>query len=178
MGTRNQRAILMKLFMFYVGGNCGNSNVELHDVRFSIGETPEACHADLRQQWWGDPKSLHLDCWGAVEQADGFDVTLASEASREDFGKLFFVNLGGYNSAEFGELHKNILLVAPDAKEAKARALTQITGWSEPHRDKQFEVEMAVDVSALMQSYGRYVTLTPMIREKPFSFVCKYLPIA
>jgi hypothetical protein len=28
----------MKLFMFYVGGNCGNSNVELHDVRFSIGD--------------------------------------------------------------------------------------------------------------------------------------------
>ena len=26
----------MKLFMFYVGGDCGNANVELHDVRFSI----------------------------------------------------------------------------------------------------------------------------------------------
>ena len=62
----------MKLFMFYVGGNCGNSNVELHDVRFSIGETAEDCHDDLRRQWWGDPESLHLDCWGAVEQADGF----------------------------------------------------------------------------------------------------------
>ena len=24
--------------MFYVGGNFGNSNVELHDVRFSIGD--------------------------------------------------------------------------------------------------------------------------------------------
>jgi hypothetical protein len=41
----------MKLFMFYVGGNCGDSNVELHDVRFSIGETPEDCHDDLRQQF-------------------------------------------------------------------------------------------------------------------------------
>jgi hypothetical protein len=48
----------MKLYMFYVGGNCGNSNVELHDVRFSIGETPEDCHDDLREQWWGDPDSL------------------------------------------------------------------------------------------------------------------------
>jgi hypothetical protein len=41
----------MKLFMFYVGGDCGNSNIELHDVRFSAGETPEACHEDLRRQW-------------------------------------------------------------------------------------------------------------------------------
>ncbi|MGC1555455.1 MAG: DUF1543 domain-containing protein, partial [Bradyrhizobium sp.] len=55
--------------MFYVGGNCGNSNVELHDVRFSIGEAAEDCHDDLRRQWWGEPRSLHLDCWGAVEQA-------------------------------------------------------------------------------------------------------------
>ncbi len=167
----------MKLYMFYVGGDCGNSNVELHDVRFSIGETPEACHTDLRKQWWGDAKSLHLDCWGAVEQADGFDVTLAAEASREDFGKLFFVNLGGYQPSEFGELHKNVLVVAADAKAAKAKALTQIRNWSEPHRDAQFEIEKALDVSALMQNHGRFLTLTPMTREKPFSFVCKYLPI-
>ena len=68
--------------MFYVGGNCGNSNVELHDVRFSIGKTPEDCHEDLREQWWGDPESLYLDCWGAVEQADGFDVVLTMDARK------------------------------------------------------------------------------------------------
>jgi hypothetical protein len=34
----------MKLFMFCVGGNCGNSNVELHDVRFWVGETPQDCY--------------------------------------------------------------------------------------------------------------------------------------
>jgi molybdopterin-binding protein len=50
----------MKLFMFYVGGNCGNSNIELHDVRFSMGNAPEDCYDDLRRQWWGDPTSLHL----------------------------------------------------------------------------------------------------------------------
>ena len=49
----------MKLFMFYIGGDCANSNIELHDVRFSIGETAEECRDDLRQQWWGEPKSLH-----------------------------------------------------------------------------------------------------------------------
>ena len=36
--------------------------------------------------------------------------------------KLFFVNLGGYDPDEFTELHKNVLLVAPDAKTAKAKA--------------------------------------------------------
>jgi hypothetical protein len=37
----------MKLFMFYIGGNCGTSNVELHDVRFCVGATPEDCYADI-----------------------------------------------------------------------------------------------------------------------------------
>jgi hypothetical protein len=80
----------MKLFMFYVGGDCGNSNVELHDVRFSIGRAPEDCFEDLRRQWWGEPRSLHLDCWGAVEQADGYDVELSTEAPAETQNKLFF----------------------------------------------------------------------------------------
>ena len=69
----------MKLFMFYIGGDCGNSNIELHDIRFSVGETAEDCRDDLRRHWWGEPKSLHLDCWGEVEQADGFDVSLIKD---------------------------------------------------------------------------------------------------
>ncbi|MEO6842457.1 MAG: DUF1543 domain-containing protein [Bradyrhizobium sp.] len=168
----------MKLFMFYVGGNCGNSNVELHDVRFSIGETPEDCHADLRRQWWGDADSLHLDCWGAVEQADGFDITLTTDAPRDGGEKLFFVNLGGYDPAEFSELHRNVLLVTRDATIAKQRAKAQIRHWSSPHRDSLFEVEKAVDVTSLMQRYGYSLQLTKAMNEKPFTFVCQYLPIA
>ncbi len=167
----------MKLYMFYVGGNCGNSNVELHDVRFSIGETPEDCHDDLRKQWWGDPESLHLDCWGAVEQADGFDITLTPGSPQAGESSLFFVNLGGYDPGEFAELHKNILLVAPDAKAAKAKALANVASWSLPHKDKLFEVEKAVDVTASMQRYGYSLTLTKAASEKPFTFVCDYLPI-
>jgi hypothetical protein len=168
----------MKLFMFYVGGNCGNSNVELHDVRFSIGETAEDCHADLRRQWWGDADSLHLDCWGAVEQADGFDLTLTTDAPGDGGDKLFFVNLGGYDPAEFSELHRNILLVTRDATIAKQRAKAQIQHWASPHRDSLFEVEKAVDVTSLMQRYGYSLQLTKAAHEKPFTFVCQYLPIA
>ena len=168
----------MKLFMFYVGGNCGNSNVELHDVRFSIGETAEDCHADLRRQWWGDADGLHLDCWGAIEQADGFDLTLTTDAPGDGDEKLFFVNLGGYDPAEFSELHRNILLVTRDAAVAKQRAKAQIQHWASPHRDKLFDVEKAMDVTALMQRYGYSLRLTKAVREKPFAFVCQYLPIA
>ena len=167
----------MKLFMFYVGGDCRNSNIELHDVRFSIGETPEDCYADLRKQWWGDPKSLHLDCWGTVEQADGHDVHLTAEPPCEGAARLFFINLGGYDPKQFSELHKNVLLVAPDAKAAKERALMLIQDWRLPHKDNVFEVEKTVDVSAVLERDGYCLRLTRATSEKPFTFVCNYLPI-
>src|ERR1700761_7965099 len=112
----------MKLFMFYIGGDCGNSNIELHDIRFSVGSRAEDCFDDLRRQWWGDPASLHLDCWGAVEQADGHDIALSAEPGADAVKKLFFVNLGGYAPSEFTELHRNVLIVAADESSAKAKA--------------------------------------------------------
>jgi uncharacterized protein DUF1543 len=168
----------VKLFMFYGGGNCRNSNVELHDVRFSIGARAEDCYDDLRKQWWGDPDSLHLDCWGAVEQADGYDVRLTADGPDQGADRLFFVNLGGYDRREFAELHKNVLIVAPDAGAAKAKALAQVRNWTEPHKDNLFEVEKAVDITASMQAYGFFLQLTTATSEKPFAFTCEYLPIA
>jgi hypothetical protein len=164
----------MKLFMFYVGGNCGNSNVELHDVRFAIGNTAEDCYDDLRRQWWGEPKSLHLDCWGVVEQADGYDVEISTHAPKDASQKLFFVNLGGYDPAEFTELHKNILIVSPDDVTAKAKAKAQINHWQKPHRDRLFEIEKTLDIGAQMQRHGYYLALTPATQEKPFRFECDY----
>jgi hypothetical protein len=172
----------MKLFMFYVGGNCGNSNVELHDVRFSIGNVPEDCYDDLRRQWWGDPKSLHLDSWGIVEQADGYDVTLTdatltAAAQKDASPKLYFVNLGGYDPRQFGELHKNVLIAAPDIKSAKQKALKQVNDWVQPHKDRIFEIEQAIDLTALTGQYGHALSLRPSTDRKPFVFQCLYLPL-
>jgi hypothetical protein len=167
----------MKLFMFYVGGDCGNSNVELHDVRFSIGQTPEDCFEDLRRQWWGEPKSLHLDCWGAVEQADGYDVELSTAQPADSQDKLFFVNLGGYDPSEFSELHRNVLLVASDNETAKQKAKAQISHWQKPHKDRLFEIEKTLDLTNLMQRYGYHLVLRPAASERPFLFECDFRPI-
>jgi hypothetical protein len=168
----------MKLFMFYVGSSCGSSNIELHDVRFSVGETVEVCFDDLRKQWWGDPDSLHLDCWGTIEQADGFDIEIISDTLPSADQHLFFANMGGYDPREFAELHRNVLLVAPDAKSAKTRALSLIRNWTLPHKDNVFEVENLLDLSAAAAGYGFRLRLTKASAEKPFTFNCDYLPIA
>jgi hypothetical protein len=168
----------MRLFMFYVGGSCGSSNVELHDVRFAVGETAEDCYPDLREQWWGDPDSLHLDCWGELTHADGHAVTVGPQASDPAGDRLFFVNLGGYDPGEFTEQHRNSLVVAPDARTAAKRALVHVQSWSEPHRDNVLDVDNAVDVTAQLGAAGVGLTLAPAAAEQPFTFSCRYTPIA
>lgn len=168
----------MKLFMYQVGGNFKNSNVELHDIRFSVGETVEDCYQDLRAQWWGDPESLHLDCWGAVEQVEGHDVSLVAADGEPAADRLFFVNLGGYSPTEFAELHRNVLIVAQNAVDAKKKAIALVQGWSLPHKDRLFEVDKAVDVSAELKRRGYSIRLKKAGEPKPFVFTCNYVPIA
>lgn len=163
--------------MFQVGGNFRNSNVELHDIRFSIGDKVEDCFADLRAQWWGDKAKFHVDCWAAVEQADGHDITLQSTAPEPTPNRLFFVNLGGYDPAEFTEQHRNVLIVAEDAKAAKSRALKLVKGWQQPHKDKLFEVDQAVDLSAALKRYGYFIHLTKASEVTAFTFVADYILI-
>lgn len=168
---------MLKLFMFYVGGKMATGNTELHDVRFSLGETAQDCHRDLRHQWWGTPESLHIDCWGQVEHADGYDVLLTPSAGTPSARKLFFVNLGGYDPSQFTELHHNLLLVETDKVAAKARALQLISSWEHPHRDHLFEVEHLLDLSGVLAARGVGLQLSPSTEQKPFTFACGYWPI-
>lgn len=166
----------MKLFVFYVGGSVPGSHLELHDMRFAFGETAEACWDDLRAQWWGTPESLHLDAWGPLEQADGFDITLTAnppDAQR----RLWFVHLGGYDPAQFTELHHNAFIVADDAKAAKKRALTSTKSWVSPHKDAILDVDEAIDVSGLAKDRGLFLSLSLAQVQKPFTFEAAYVPI-
>ena len=56
--------------------------------------------------------------------------------------------------------------------------MAQTNGWSLPHKDRLFEVEKAVDLTALLRGYGRFISLTPATARKPFAFECDYQPIA
>lgn len=64
----------MKLFAVFVGGNHPRANVELHDVRFCVGETLEDTIPQLRAAWWGTPKSLHIDGYADLTHVDGRPV--------------------------------------------------------------------------------------------------------
>ncbi|MBF7015511.1 DUF1543 domain-containing protein, partial [Novosphingobium sp. HR1a] len=69
----------MKLFAIYIGGEFPGANIEVHDLRFVVANTIEETYAALRRDWWGVPRSLHIDCWAQITHADGHDVSLRSE---------------------------------------------------------------------------------------------------
>ncbi len=167
----------MNLFVIYIGGKTHNSNIELHDVRFAVGNAIEDCYEKLRQEWWGTPKSLHLDCWGILDYADGYDITLKTTPYKGS-QKLYFLNLGGYDPSEFTELHRNVFVVAETEQDARAKALANVKNWKLPHKDVQIEVELAICLNdeKLQNNYSLHLTKTDI--EKPFSFVCEYRSIA
>ena len=176
----------LKLFVIYVGGAHELSFVELHDMRFVVGRTIEDTYPALRKTWWGTPQRLHLDAWGSLRYADGYQISvsekMSSAASDVTSPKLYFVNLGGYDSKQFTELHKNVFVVAESPAAAKTRAVQQIADWESPHRDYQFEVEHIVSISDVIASTNTssncQIILTPSAEEIPFEFTCRYVPIA
>jgi hypothetical protein len=85
----------MHLFMFYVGGNAGKSNIEVHDIQFVVARTPEEAWPALREAWFGDADKIHIDGYSRIRWADGYEVTLARTPAHDGV-KLFFVNAGGY----------------------------------------------------------------------------------
>ena len=164
----------LKLYMFYVGGSFRNSNIELHDVRFSLGETPQDCYADLQKQWWGTPSSLHIDSWAEITHADGFDVVLSDKAF-EGSERLFFLNLGGYNADDFEEAHKNVLVVANNQRTAIKKALQAQKQWKQPHKDEIVNLENIVSLSKLGKKLGVFIHLLPVAKAKPLKFTAKYI---
>ena len=165
----------MKLFAFYIGGAAATSLIELHDVRIVAAASIDECIPAIKDSWWGTPNSLHLDCWGELTSADGHNITLRDTPSASE-DKLWFVNLGGYDPADFSELHQNVFVVAPTASKAQVRALKQAPSWQSRHRDYVHEVENLHCVSTFLPA-GWHIQLEKTDSPRAFTFECGYWPI-
>ncbi len=121
-----------ELFLVVLGGRTASSHIELHDVRWVVGETIEDTIPRLRQQWFGLLSGLHIDSYKAIRHVDGYAIELIDglanhnntrktpSASMND--QLWFINLGGYDSNSLQEQHQFGLVAAPSKHAAKARA--------------------------------------------------------
>jgi Domain of Unknown Function (DUF1543) len=166
----------MKLFAIYIGGELEGANIELHDMRFVVAPSIADTYDELRRQWWGIPKSLHIDCWAEINQVDSYDVELRPEAFTGP-EKLYYINLGGYREGEFLEKHKNVFIVATSVTEAKRRAIKEVKPWNLRHRDQMYEAEQAFSLDDCARERRLYLHLTPSIHAKSLIIRCEYTPI-
>ncbi|MHC1478691.1 DUF1543 domain-containing protein [Frateuria aurantia] len=147
-----------QLYMFYVGGNAGRSNIEVHDIQFAAVSRPEQAYSALREAWYGDPDKLHLDGYMPITWADGYAVSLGARPCPSGL-KLFFINMGGYHQEQLAELHDFGLFVAASAEEAKAKARQSLLPDVDiPHRDNLKDIDHCL---ALSQFEGCHVQLNP-----------------
>ena len=118
----------LSLFIVVLGGRSLKSNIEIHDVRWVLGETIEDTFPELRKQWLGKKSGLHIDSYKCIKYIDGYQIVI-SKSNKDNLNspkiedlKLWFVNLGGYNPKKMYEEHEFTLVVAQKAIEAKKKA--------------------------------------------------------
>ncbi len=161
--------------MVMLGGGALKSNTELHDVVFVCGHDINETYPQLKDLWFGDQKGLHIDCWMRVDQVDGFDVVLFKKPCVEE-KKLYFINMGAYQSGVFNEFHENRLLIANSIEQAKhlAKQQSMLTKMESLHKDYIHECQRLIE---LKQLNGWFIHLTKSTFHVENKVYAKYTPI-
>ncbi|STZ76789.1 DUF1543 domain-containing protein [Bergeriella denitrificans] len=155
---------MKQLYMFYLGGNAGHANIEVHDVQFIACNSWQEAVPALKALWFGDRDKIHIDGWQIVSWADGYDISL-SEVPPNQAEKLYFVNVGGYRRGTLAEAHDFGLFVAATPAEAKQKALAALLPDSLiPHKDNLKDVDNLLPLSEVG---GLHIHLTANPAGKP-----------
>jgi hypothetical protein len=161
-----------------LGGRVPGCKIEIHDVAICVGETIESCYVDLKTQWIGNVKGLHIDAYADLTIADGYEIKispieLASTEAKKKLKKLFFINLGGYSSAYFGEIHKTGFYVGENVQEAKTKAKQALTETLETlHTDDSLDLDDCINISELIKDYE--IHLRPTSKTMSQNYTCGY----
>lgn len=110
-----------KLFMVLLGSKPSKRTVEQHDYFFGIARSLQELVPQMIAFWPEAGSSLHIDGWREVTHVDDHSVRVIPRTDLQNVinGKrLFFVNLGGYQSGKLEEQHYTLLTVQDDRKGA------------------------------------------------------------
>ncbi|RZM24010.1 MAG: DUF1543 domain-containing protein [Pedobacter sp.] len=118
---------LPRLYMILLGSKAPHRNVEQHDYFFGIAGSLKELIPQMRAFWPEAGASLHIDGWREVNTVDGYEVKVVlreeslatvDEGQPASPDKLFFINLGGYQTGKLEEQHYTVLSVKTDRAQA------------------------------------------------------------
>lgn len=106
----------LKLYMLLLGSKAPQRNIEQHDFFFGIAASLKELVPQIKAFWPEAGNSIHIDGWREVTYVDGYKikVVLKEEEAVLSPKKLFFINLGGYQSGKLEEQHYTVLTVQDD----------------------------------------------------------------
>tara|TARA_Y100001968_G_scaffold217938_1_gene200519 strand:+ start:1034 stop:1597 length:564 start_codon:yes stop_codon:yes gene_type:complete len=117
------------LFLVVLGGRTKQSHIELHDVRWVVAENIEDTFEQLKLEWFGDKKGLHIDSYMKIKYIDGYKLNIKNKNDKNKIvlnsikkNYLWFINIGGYDPNDLLEKHKFGIVIASTANEAKIKA--------------------------------------------------------
>jgi len=113
-----------KLYMLLLGSKAPSRNVEQHDYFFGIARSLKELVPGIKAFWPEAGSSIHLDGWREINSVDNHVVRVIpkSAAAPTSNQKLFFINLGGYQSNKLEEQHYTVLTVQEDRAQAVQHA--------------------------------------------------------
>lgn len=149
------------LFMVMLGGRHARANTEVHDVVCAVADSLEDSYPQLKHAWFGEQKGLHIDAWARLNGVESagkkYQIQFSDAQPQVTDEKLWLINLGGYDTGEFGELHRYVLVVAPNAVEAKQLGKLHFDQkWKKQHTDRVLDVDDCIAIDCI---HGRYVLL-------------------
>ncbi|MGB1775824.1 MAG: DUF1543 domain-containing protein [Synechococcus sp.] len=160
------RPSTMQLFLVVLGGRLPGCHLECHDVRWVAADSLDSAIPQLKRQWIGPKKGLHLDSYCTVKVIDGHRIDIGSGPStKPEKPRLWFVNLGAYHPDELAERHRFGLVVA-NSKRGAAMAAKQrwLNNLEQVHTDDLFGIDDPLGVDACLPIDGQglwHVRLTP-----------------
>ena len=173
MMSRQSQADL-KLFMVLLGSKAPGRNVEQHDYFFGIAKTLKELLPDIKTFWPEAGNSIHLDGWREVTVVDGYEVKVIpkGETILPSSKKLFFINLGGYQSGKLEEQHYTVLTVQDDrvmaVQEAKKTIFfkTNTFKGAGSHIDEKYGIDVddiyrIEDILSPLQKEKYHISITP-----------------
>ena len=146
------------LFLVVLGGSAPNANIELHDVRWVVGSKIEDTFETLRKNWFGLIEGLHIDSYKKIKSVDVYKINLKNIKNekiknnnlnnyKKEKNKLWFLNLGGYQSESMQEIHEFGLVVAKNSNEAKKIAKSKwLIGYRKIHKDNLSPLRIISDI--------------------------------
>lgn len=135
-----------QLFMTLLGCKPKGRHTEQHDIFFAIANEVKDLVPHVKAFWPEANGKIHLDAYKIVKNVNGFKVDVVEKALGKSPSKvkLFFLNLGGYQSNVFEELHYKMLMVAEDKATAirGAKESEFYKQYFSPHIDDKYGVDV------------------------------------